>query len=98
MSIFIQAHGTIPSRTAVCITKDGSISYYRPNQNGRIKDQATGKMVDYFYFVQNQTLPKVLANIDSNHDYRYMITLDRFQNIKVFKYSKNKNKWIKIDG
>ena len=27
-----------------------------------------------------------------------MITLDRFQNIKVFKYSKNKNKWMKIDG
>ena len=32
-----------PMRTAVCITKDGSITYYRPNQNGRIKDHATGQ-------------------------------------------------------
>ena len=34
---------------------------------------------------------------NSNDNYRYMITLDRFQNIKVFKYSKKKN-WMKIDG
>ena len=38
---------------------------------------------------------------NSNSDFRYMITLDRFQNIKVFKYSKKYNKnngWMLIDG
>ena len=87
-----------PTRTAVCITKDGSISYYRPNQNGRIKDEATGKMVDFFMFCSKSNTSERTCKYNSNFDYRYMITLDRFQNIKVFKYSKNKNKWIKIDG
>jgi prepilin-type N-terminal cleavage/methylation domain-containing protein len=90
--------GHNPSRTAVCITKDGSIKYDKPNQNARIKDDATGKWVDYFMFCSKSNTSKRTCKYNSNFDYRYMITLDRFQNIKVFKYSKNKNKWIKIDG
>ena len=62
-----------PSRTAVCITKDGSISYYRPNQNGRTKDETTGQWVDYFVFVQNQIRQKKPVNIILIHEYRYMI-------------------------
>ena len=87
-----------PTRTAICITKDGSIKYDKPNQNARIKDDATGKMVDYFLFCSKSNTTESTCKYNSSSDYRYMITLDRFQNIKVFKYSKNKNKWIKIDG
>ena len=87
-----------PSRTAVCITKDGSISYYRPNQNGRIKDQSTGQMVDFFLFCSKSNSTERSCKYNSNLEYRYMITLDRFQNMKVFRYNKNKNKWNKIDG
>ena len=87
-----------PMRTAVCITKDGSISYFRPNQNGRIKDQSTGQMVDFFLFCSKSNSTESSCKYNSNLEYRYMITLDRFQNMKVFRYNKNKNKWNKIDG
>ena len=87
-----------PTRTTICITKDGSIKYDKPNQNARIKDDATGKMVDYFLFCSKSNTTESTCKYNSSFDYRYMITLDRFQNIKVFKYSKNKNKWMKIDG
>jgi hypothetical protein len=85
-------------RTAVCITKDGSISYFRPNQNGRIKDQSTGQMVDYFLFCSKSNSTESSCKYNSSLEHRYMITLDKFQNTKVFKYNKNKNKWNKIDG
>ena len=87
-----------PMRTAVCITKDGSISYFRPNQNGRIKDQSTGQMVDYFLFCSKSNSTESSCKYNSSLEHRYMITLDKFQNTKVFKYNKNKNKWNKIDG
>ena len=87
-----------PMRTAVCITKDGSISYYRPNQNGRIKDPSTGQMVDFFLFCSKSNSTESSCKYNSNLEYRYMITLDKFQNTKVFKYNKKKNKWNKIDG
>ena len=87
-----------PTRTAVCITKDGSISYYRPNQNGRIKDQSTGQMVDFFLFCSKSNSTERSCKYNSNLEYRYMITLDRFQNMKVFRYNKSKNKWNKVDG
>ena len=87
-----------PMRTAVCITKDGSISYYRPNQNGRIKDQSTGQMVDLFLFCSKSNSTEKSCKYNSNLEYRYMITLDRFQDMKVFRYNKNKNKWNRIDG
>ena len=87
-----------PMRTAICITKDGSISYDKPYQNARIKDDETGKMVDFFMFCSKKNTTENTCRYSSNHEYRYMITLDRFQNIKVLKYNKNKDKWIKIDG
>ena len=87
-----------PMRTAVCITKDGSISYFRPNQNGRIKDQSTGQMVDYFLFCSKSNSTESTCKYSSRLDHRYMITLDKFQNMKVFKYNKKNNKWNKIDG
>ena len=90
-----------PMRTALCITKDGSISYDKPNQNARIKDEATGKMVDYFLFCSKSNTTESTCKYNSNFKYRYMIALDRFQNIKVFKYNKKYSKnngWMKIDG
>ena len=87
-----------PMRTAICITKDGSIKYDKPNQNARIKDDATGKWVDYFIFCSKSNTKDSWCNYNSNYDFRYMITLDRFQNVKIFKYNKNKNVWMKIDG
>ena len=87
-----------PSRTTVCITKDGSIKYYQPSQNGRTKDNTTNQWVDYFVFCSKLNTTEKTCNYNSNHEHRYMITLDRFQNIKIFKYNKSKNKWMKIDG
>ena len=87
-----------PMKTVICITKDGSISYYRLNQNARRRDDATGKMVDYFLFCSKSNTTESTCKYNSNFDYRYMITLDQFQNIKVYKYNKKKNSWISIDG
>ena len=87
-----------PMRTAICITKDGTISYYRLNQNARRRDDATRKMVDYFMFCSKSNSTQKTCKYNSNLDHRYLITLDRFQNIKIFKYNKKKNKWNKIDG
>ena len=87
-----------PMRSAICITKDGSIDYYRPNQNFQVNGDATGKKVDAFVFCSKSNTKDSWCNYNSNYDFRYMITLDRFQNIKIFKYNKSKNKWMKIDG
>ena len=87
-----------PMRTAICITKDGSIDYYRPNQNFQVNDNATGKKVDAFVFCSKSNTKDSWCKYNSNYDFRYMITIDRFQNIKIFKYNKKKNKWMKIDG
>ena len=88
-----------PMRSAICITKDGSISYDKPYQNAQIKDEDTGQMVDYFVFCSKSNTNDSTCKYNSSSDYRYMITLDRFQNIKVFKYNKNKTPpWMKIDG
>ena len=93
-----------PMRSAICITKDGSIAYYRENQNFQIKDtdladkDATGQKVDAFVFCSKSNTSDSSCKYNSSDEFRYMITLDRFQNIKVFKYNKNKNKWMKIDG
>ena len=87
-----------PMRTAICITKDGSIKYDKQNQNFQVDDNATGKKVDAFVFCSKSNTQDSWCNYNSNYDFRYMITLDSFQNIKIFKYNKSKNKWNKIDG
>ena len=90
-----------PMRTAICITKDGSIKYDKQNQNFQIDDNATGKKVDAFVFCSKSNTQDSWCNYNSNYDFRYMITLDRFQNIKIFKYSKKytkNNGWMLIDG
>ena len=76
-----------PMRTAICITKDGSIDYYRQNQNFQINDDATGKKVDAFVFCSKSNTRDSWCNYNSNYDFRYMITLDKFQNIKFINRS-----------
>jgi hypothetical protein len=88
-------------RSAICITKDGSIKYDKQYQNFQTKDDATGDKVDAFVFCSKSNTSDKSCKYNSNSDFRYMITLDRFQNIKVFKYSKKYNKnngWMLIDG
>ena len=90
-----------PMRSAICITKDGSIKYDKQYQNFQTKDDATGDKVDAFVFCSKSNTSDKSCKYNSNSDFRYMITLDRFQNIKVFKYSKKYNKnngWMLIDG
>ena len=90
-----------PMRSAICITKDGSIEYDKQYQNFRTKDEATGSEVDAFVFCSKSNTTESTCKYNSSSDYRYMITLDRFQNIKVFKYSKKytkNNGWMLIDG
>jgi prepilin-type N-terminal cleavage/methylation domain-containing protein len=90
-----------PMRTAFCITKDGSIEYDKQYQNFQTKDEATGSKVDAFVFCSKSNTTESTCKYNSSSDYRYMITLDRFQNIKVFKYSKKytkNNGWMLIDG
>ena len=90
-----------PMRSAICITKDGSIEYDKQYQNFRTKDEATGSKVDAFVFCSKSNTTEKTCKHNSSSDYRYMITLDRFQNIKIFKYSKKytkNNGWMLIDG
>ena len=90
-----------PMRSAICITKDGSIVYDKQSQNFQVNDDATGKKVDAFVFCSKSNTKDSWCNYNSNYDFRYMITLDQFQNIKVFKYSKKytkNNGWMLIDG
>ena len=47
-------------------------------------------MVDYLLFCSKSNTSENTCKYNSNFDYRYMITLDRFQNIKVYKYNKKK--------
>ena len=90
-----------PMRSAICITKNGSIEYDKQYQNFQTKDEATGSKVDAFVFCSKSNTTESTCKYNSSSDYRYMITLDRFQNIKVFKYSKKytkNNGWMLIDG
>jgi prepilin-type N-terminal cleavage/methylation domain-containing protein len=85
-----------PMRTVICISKDNSIRYDKPNQNARKRDDETGNWVDIFVFCPKSNSTQLTCKYNSTIDNRYMIEIDRFQNIKIFKYNKNQNKWKKI--
>ena len=85
-----------PMKTVICISKDNSIKYYRQNQNARKRDADTGQWVDYFVFCSKSNSTEKTCKYNSTLDNRYMIEIDRFQNIKIFKYNKKQNKWKKI--
>jgi len=83
----------VPIYSVICITKDGSIEYDKPHQIGRKKSEATGQMVDYFVFCSKSNSTETTCKFNSKLDKRYMIELDRSQNIKIYKYNLKKDKW-----
>ena len=82
-----------PIYSVVCITQDGSIEYDKPHQIGRKKSETTGQMIDYFVFCSKSNSTETTCKFNSKLDKRYMIELDRFQNIEVYKYNVKKDKW-----
>ena len=90
------SHPFPKSYSVICITKDGSIKYDRTNVNE--KDEATGKWVDYFLLCSKSNSTMKSCKEGAKLEYMYKITWDRFVNTKLYKYNKNKNKWMKIDG
>ena len=85
-----------PVGTTICITKDGTISYMKLRKTER--DPSTGQNVDLFIFCSKSNSDQNTCKYGANFDYMYKITLDNFQNIKIYKYNKKKNSWISIDG
>jgi prepilin-type N-terminal cleavage/methylation domain-containing protein len=86
-----------PFRTVLCITKDGTIKFTQyPNK--KEKDPSTSQDVDLFIFCSKSNSTSTSCQLNANLDHMYKITLDNFQNMKVYKKNKSKNSWIKIDG
>ena len=85
-----------PVGTFLCITKDGSIKYKRLRKTER--DPSTNQIVDMFVFCSKINTNQNTCKFNANFDFMYKLNIDRFQNIKVYKYNKSKNKWIRIDG
>lgn len=85
-----------PVTTGLCITKDGSIKFMRTNITEI--DPSTNKMVDVFVFCSKQNTDQNSCKLNSNHEYRYKIWINRFAEIKILKFIKNKNNWVTYDG
>ena len=85
-----------PMNTVICISKGNSIKYFRQNRNARKRDDETGQWVDIFVFCSKSNSTERTCKYNSTLENRYMIEIDRFQNIKVFKYNKKQKKWKKI--
>ena len=73
------------------VSKDNSIKYFRQNNNARKRDSETGQWVDIFVFCSKSNSTEQTCKYNSTLENRYMIEIDRFQNIKVFKYNKKQN-------
>jgi prepilin-type N-terminal cleavage/methylation domain-containing protein len=84
--------------TALCITKDGSISADINDET----EASTGRKVERLVICssrnttdQKGATPCTLSN---NGEYRYKLTWDRFVNIKIYKYNKSNDTWVLQDG
>ena len=88
-----------PVDTTICITKDGSISFMRSRKNVNTeRDPSTRKYVDIFIFCSKSNTDQRSCKYNANLDYMHKITLDRYQNIKIYTKDVKKNSWKKIDG
>ena len=76
-----------PTGTVLCITRDGLLKYNRLRKTE--KDPSTGKYVDIFIFCSKTNTNQNTCNYNARYDFMYKITLDRFLNIKIYKYNKN---------
>jgi len=85
-----------PTGTVLCITKDGLLKYNGLRKTE--KDSNTGKNVDIFIFCSKKNTNQYSCGYNARYDFMYKITLDRFLNIKTYKYSTKKNTWILKDG
>ena len=85
-----------PTGTVLCITKDGLLKYNKLRKTE--KDPSTGKYVDIFIFCSKTNTNQNTCNYNARYDFMYKITLDRFLNIKIYKYNKKKNTWILKNG
>ena len=88
--------GGLEAYSAICITKDGSITFDRGNLNE--PDKKTNQSVDYFLLCSKTNSTARECKIGAKFDHMYKITWDRFVNTKLYKYRKNKNDWMLIDG
>ncbi len=86
-----------PFRTAICLTKDGTIKF-KKYANATERDPGTNQIVDVFVFCSKENSTESNCKLNSTIDKRYKITLDTFQNIKIYKYAQKTNNWNKIDG
>ena len=85
-----------PTTTAICITKDGLVSYMRSRKTER--DPSTRKYVDIFIFCSKSNTDQRTCKYNANLEYMYKITLDRYQNVKIYRKNVKDNSWKKIDG
>ena len=93
------SHPSPRNASVICITKDASIRYDNSSPiNVNETDPATGKKVDYFLLCSKSNSTMQTCKPGAQLDYIYKITWDRFVNTKLYKYNKNKNSWMKIDG
>jgi len=93
------SHPSPRNASVMCITKDASIKYDNNSpKNVNETDPATGKKVDYFLLCSKTNSTMQSCKTGAKFDHMYKITWDRFVNTKLYKYSKSKNSWIKIDG
>ena len=81
--------------TVICITKDSIIKY--SGSNITYKDPGTSKDLDAFILCPRSISTKRACNASANLDSMYQITINNFQEIKIWRKSKGKN-WVKIDG
>jgi prepilin-type N-terminal cleavage/methylation domain-containing protein len=81
--------------TVICITKDNTIKY--SGSNITLLDPSTGKNHDAFIFCPKNSSTQNTCRPNASLDIMYQITINSFQEIKVWRKAKGKN-WVKIDG
>ena len=81
--------------TVICITKDSIIKY--SGSNITYKDPGTSKDLNAFILCPRSISTQRTCNPSTNLDTMYQITINNFQEIKIWRKSKGKN-WVKIDG
>ena len=83
-----------PSRTVVCMTKDGMLNH---SGNQTETDPETGKTVAVFTICSNGNTTQGSCTFLARQDNMYKVTIDKNINTKIYRL-KNKNTWVKIDG
>ena len=83
-----------PSRTVLCMTKDGMLNY---SGNQTETDPETRKTVAVFTICSKGNTTQGSCSFRARQDNMYKVTIDKNINTKIYRL-KNKNTWVKIDG